>query len=199
MVDGRKDDEQNEPQKNNKNIENEYYSASEVAEMHKITRQAAIDRCKAGKYQGAIKTQPDRTNKQGLWLIPRQTIDNPNTEFVPASFQQQADLITLKNDFRQIVAEEYANHLTEIQRLHDQQIAFMQQQFEMQNQQNNEKIQQLQKEIQESYENNLKNRVNDQKLLLESADQINASIQQIIIETRVDRERKKKKWWSFNS
>lgn len=93
----------------------EFYSALEVAEIKGLTKQAIIDGCKKGKYQGAIKTQPDRTNKQGLWLIPKAIIDNPPTEYPPSVKPQieSLNLEELKNDFRSIVAEEVAKKLEE--------------------------------------------------------------------------------------
>lgn len=86
----------------------EFYSALEVAEIKGLTKQAIIDGCKKGKYPGAIKSQPDRTNRQGLWLIPKAVIDNPPIEFPPTvqSPIEKLSIEELKNDFRSIVIEE---------------------------------------------------------------------------------------------
>lgn len=101
MVDGREIDE--------------FYSALEVAEIKGLTKQAIIDGCKKGKYQGAVKSQPDRTNRQGLWLIPKAIIDNPPSEFAPAIKPEieTLNLEDLKNDFRTIVAQEVEKKLEE--------------------------------------------------------------------------------------
>lgn len=108
MVDGRENEE--------------FYSALEVAEIKGLTKQAIIDGCKKGKYQGAVKSQPDRTNKQGLWLIPKSFIDNPPTEFTPTikAEVENLNLEELKKDFRSIVKEEIAK---EIEKNRQQQLA----------------------------------------------------------------------------
>ena len=199
MVDGCKVDESIEVSKSegnniniNENVDNNYYSPTEVSKIHNISRQAVIDRCKAGKYQGAIKTQPDRMNKQGLWLIPKQTIDNPDTEFVPAPIPTQADLATLKNDFRGIMAEEYTKHLANIQQLHEEQIAFMQQKFESQNQESSEKIQQLEEKLSIQI---AKNSDENKELVINGINENRKKLQEIEIQiSRV--ERHKKSWWS---
>ncbi len=127
----------------------EYYSALEVAELRGITKQAVIDGCKKGKIRGAVKSQPDRTNKQGLWLIPKETIDNPNTEFVPALVQPNTDIVTLKNNFKEIIAEESSKQLIEIQKIYLTAIEPLHQKIEEQNQKlidQASKIDQLQKQ-----------------------------------------------------
>jgi hypothetical protein len=92
----------------------EFYSALEVAEIKGLTKQAIIDGCKKGKYQGAIKTQPDRTNRQGLWLIPKTIIDNPPVPTVtPETEIEKVSLEDLKKDFRSIVSEEIVKHTDE--------------------------------------------------------------------------------------
>lgn len=91
---------------------NDYYSALEVAEIKGLTKQAIIDGCKKGKYLGAIKSQPDRTNKQGLWLIPKAVIDNPSTELTvtaPPQVEQIRSIIevyTTENKQQQKAFEE---------------------------------------------------------------------------------------------
>ena len=86
----------------------EFYSALEVSEIKGLTKQAIIDACKKGRFAGAVKSQPDKSNKQGVWLIPKQIIDNPDTNFVPAPIKQQIDLATLKADFTDIIAQKVA-------------------------------------------------------------------------------------------
>jgi hypothetical protein len=91
---------------------NDYYSALEVAEIKGLTKQAIINGCKTGKYPGAIKSQPDRTNKQGLWLIPKAVIDNPSVELAltaPPQVEQIRSIIevyTTENKQQQRAFEE---------------------------------------------------------------------------------------------
>jgi predicted transcriptional regulator len=53
----------------------QYYTIREVAEIKGITRQSVLEGCKRGQYPGAYKTPPDGMNRQGVWMIPKQAID----------------------------------------------------------------------------------------------------------------------------
>ncbi len=55
--------------------EDQYYTAAEVAKIKGIRRQSVVDGCKRGQYPGAYKTVPDAVNRQGIWKIPKETID----------------------------------------------------------------------------------------------------------------------------
>ena len=165
----------------------EYYTPLEVSKIKGITRQAVVVGCQKGKYVGAIKSQADESNKQGLWFIPKTTIDNLGAEFTPALFQQPADLDTLKNDFREIIKNEYLNHLTEVQRLHDEQTTILQQQLQIQNQEHEEKIKKLEEKISDLTHSTITNN--------NKTDDIKQSLNQLITESRAERQSKNNRWW----
>ncbi len=95
----------------NSREEIEYLSPLEISERDGVSKKTVCDRCHDGKYSGAIKTAPDRTNRQGLWLIPRESIYDPNGNFTPAPIPQQTDLALLKNDFQSMLADESTKNL----------------------------------------------------------------------------------------
>ena len=165
----------------------EYYTPLEVAKIKGITRQAVVVGCQKGKYFGAIKSQPDESNKQGLWFIPKATIDNPGAEFTPALFQQPADLDTLKNDFREMMRSEYLQHLTEIQQLHNEQTAILQQQIKLQTQEHEEKIKKLEEKISDLTYSTITNN--------NKTNEIKQSLNQLITESRAERQSKNNRWW----
>lgn len=77
-----------------------YYTVREVAEIKEIRRQSVIDGCKRGQYPGAYKTTPDAVNRQGIWLIPKTSIDSATMvqdvvtvtrALSPADFQTMID------------------------------------------------------------------------------------------------------------
>ena len=84
----------------------DYCSPLEISERDDVSKKTVVDRCNAGKYPGAIKTAPDRTNRQGLWLIPQGSIYTPDNRFQPTTIQTNA--ATLKSEFVEVVNQTIA-------------------------------------------------------------------------------------------
>ena len=59
------------------NQQDEYYIASEVAEILALDKNTILNRCKKGFYPGAMKADPRPDNPHGVWLIPKRLIDTP--------------------------------------------------------------------------------------------------------------------------
>ena len=58
----------------------DYYTIAQVAEMLGLEKQTINSRCKKGYYEGAFKTEPNKTggDPHGIWLIPKSCIDTPH-------------------------------------------------------------------------------------------------------------------------
>lgn len=76
---------------------NDYYTASEIAEILGLDKNTILNRCKKGYYARAIKLDPSSINPHGMWLIPKDEIDTPTTikdvatltrQITPAELQQ---------------------------------------------------------------------------------------------------------------
>jgi predicted RecB family endonuclease len=88
------------------NYKDQYYSALEVAEIKRLTKQAVIDGCKRGQYPGAKKTDPTRGSKQGLWFIPKHVINEPVVTQDVVAVNRQITPQDLKNALKETLREE---------------------------------------------------------------------------------------------
>jgi hypothetical protein len=76
-----------------------YYTAAEVAEILGLEKNSIIHRCKKGYYSGVIKTEPDKSNTQGMWLIPISEIDTPVMTKEVATLTRQLTQVDLEKAF----------------------------------------------------------------------------------------------------
>ena len=86
-----------------------------------------------------------------------------------------------------MMRSEYLQHLTEIQQLHNEQTAILQQQIKLQTQEHEEKIKKLEEKISVLTHSTITNN--------NKTDDIKQSLNQLITESRAERQSKNNRWW----
>lgn len=176
--------------------ENEYYTSLEVAELLGLDKNTILQRCKRNWYEGAYKTDPTPGNPHGQWLIPKRLIDADTAHVIRdvATLTRQINPLELEKIIKQAIGQAVAAAVEPLNLKLDEQSTLIQQQAQIIQEFQNQTTQKLEK-----IETLSRTEILNQKEFAEKANEINKNISQLITESRLERERKKKKWWSFNS
>jgi len=92
----------------------DYYTAKEVAEIRSISKQAVIEGCKRGQYDGVFQDQ-SYLGANKPWLIPKQAVDNPVMIHDVAVLKKEMSPMEIKNLLAVIVSEAVSGAMEGIQ------------------------------------------------------------------------------------
>lgn len=146
----------------------DFYLASEVAEIEGLSKVAVIERCKKGFYSGAVKADPTPGNPHGAWLIPKNTIDNPVAIHDVANLTRQINVVELEQNIGQAITTAV-----------------------------NQAIEPLHQEITELKQQLTTAQDELRKQALEIHKTHERAFSQFVEETRAERKKQQKAWWKF--
>ena len=176
--------------------ENEYYTSLEVAELLGLDKNTILQRCKKNWYDGAYKTDPTPGNPHGQWLIPKRLIDIDTAHVIRdvATLTRQINPLELERVITQAITYAVVAAIEPLNLKLDEQAVLIQEQAQIIQELQNQTMRNLEK-----LESVSQTEIANRNTFVEKTDEINRNISQLITESRLERERKKKKWWSFNS
>jgi hypothetical protein len=83
---------------------NQYYTALEVSKLLSLGKDAILQRCRKGYYEGAYKTLSSQSNhSHGEWLIPKHLIDTPYVIQKVANLTRQINPIELEQTITNVI------------------------------------------------------------------------------------------------
>ena len=81
----------------------QYYTPLEVADLLGLGKDAILQRCRKGHYEGAYKEGSTQGNPSGQWLIPKRLIDTPHLVQNVATLTRQINPMELERAITQSI------------------------------------------------------------------------------------------------
>lgn len=131
---------------------NNYYTASEVAEILGLDKHTILYRCKKGWYSTAIKTEPSTGNPHGQWLIDKCEIDAPHTVREVCTLTRQINPLELQQVISAAITQAVTNAIEPLNQKIEAQTALIYEQAEIIRQLQNETTKKIQDGIDKARE-----------------------------------------------